>query len=208
MSAAEIAAIMLGWAVGVASPGPAIMALISTALSAGRRAALAFGAGIVTGTGMWGLAAGAGLGALMSQYSWTVEVLRFAGAGYLLYLAVRSGRRALSAGYAEMSDRAESLAPSRAYAKGLMIHLTNPKAIFFWGSLYAVVVSPDAPWSDILTVGLACLVTSATVVTVYALLFSTRHAARIYLRLRRVFDGVFAALFGTAAVGVLTMRFT
>ena len=128
------------------------------------------------------------------------------GAGYLLFLAAKSARSALKAD-APATAKIALPSPGAAYRRGLLLHLTNPKAIFFWGSLFAVIVSPDAARADIVTVGLACIATSTTVVFTYAFLFSTARAARAYLKLQQLFDGLFAALFGAAALSILTTRF-
>tara|TARA_R100000322_G_scaffold4921_1_gene3702 strand:+ start:12280 stop:12906 length:627 start_codon:yes stop_codon:yes gene_type:complete len=204
----ELLPILAIWAVAVASPGPANLTLISTALGSGRRAALGVASGIITGSVTWATAAGLGLGALMMAHAWTIDILRYLGAAYLLYLAFRSARAALRAKTRELEPTRAGISFRKGWLKGATVHLTNPKAIFFWGSLFAVIVSPDAPGRDLLTVGLACIATSTTVVFAYALLFSTRRAAMVYLRLQRVFDGLFAALFGGAAISILTMRFT
>jgi threonine efflux protein len=207
MTLAELLPIIAVWIVAVGSPGPANLTLISTALGSGRRAALGVASGIITGSITWATAAGLGLGAIMLAHAWTVEVLRYLGAAYLMYLAIRSARAAFRSKHHEIEPTRGDIGFRKGYLKGAAVHLTNPKAIFFWGSLFAVVVSPDAPARDLLTVGLACIATSITVVFAYAFLFSTRRAAAAYLKLQRVFDGLFAALFGGAALSILTMRF-
>ncbi|HBZ44213.1 MAG TPA: amino acid transporter [Maritimibacter sp.] len=206
MTASDLLPIMVVWAVGVASPGPAIITLISTALGAGRRAAFGVAAGIITGSATWATAAGLGLGALMMANSWSVEVLRYLGAGYLLFLAVKSARAALRSGAREVAPTHARIGFRKGWAKGATVHIANPKAVFFWGSLFAVVIEPTAPPRDLLTVGLACLSVSATVVTLYAFAFSNAHLSALYLKARRGFETAFAGFFGFAAFSILTTR--
>lgn len=207
MTLGELIPILAVWVVAVGSPGPANLTLLTTALGSGRRAALGVASGIITGSITWATAAGLGLGALMMTHSWSIEVLRYLGAAYLLFLAIRSARSAFRKSTRELESARAGIGFRKGWLKGAAVHLTNPKAIFFWGSLFAVIVSPDAARADIVTVGLACIATSTTVVFTYAFLFSTARAARAYLKLQQLFDGLFAALFGAAALSILTTRF-
>ncbi len=90
------------------------------------------------------------------------------------------------------------------YMKGLLIHLTNPKAILFFGSLYALVISPQASVADLSRVVLALACVSMSVFFGYAVLFSMASVRRLYLKLRRVFESVMALCFGVAGINVLS----
>jgi threonine efflux protein len=81
-----------------ASPGPSTLAIAGTAMARGRAQALALVAGIACGSWSWSVAAALGLGAVMQANAWVFEVLRYCGAGYLLFLAYKSARSALSPG--------------------------------------------------------------------------------------------------------------
>src|SRR3546814_5718993 len=52
----------------------------------------------MTGSLTWSIAAAAGLSAIMLANAWAFEALRYAGAAYLLFLAFKSARAALTAG--------------------------------------------------------------------------------------------------------------
>lgn len=55
--------------VGTASPGPSNLAIMSLAMSGGRRAALTFALGVVSGSFFWALLASLGLSAMLASYS-------------------------------------------------------------------------------------------------------------------------------------------
>lgn len=205
MPLSELLPVLIGWVIAISSPGPATLAITGTAMEQGRTQGLALAWGVVSGSAVWGLVAGMGLGAAMVAHAWIVETLRYAGVAYLLWLAWKSAKAALRAGDASARSAApESL--RRAWARGALIHLTNPKAVLFWGAIFAVVVPAGAPAWVLWEVGLACLATSVLTFTTMALAFSSRPVARAYLRARRWFDAGFAALFGLAAIRVLTAR--
>ncbi|MBL8830777.1 MAG: LysE family translocator [Rhodospirillales bacterium] len=187
-----------------ASPGPATLAIAGTSMESGRKHGLALAAGIMTGSLIWSTAAALGFGALMLANAWAFEIIRYVGAAYLLYLGFRSARSAMRAGDPHVSVVTGTF--GKIYAKGLALHLTNPKAILFFGSLYAIGLPPDATPTQIVTVVAAIGTQSFLIFHGYALLFSNRAMTRTYQHLRRWFDSVFALAFGYAGIKVLTAR--
>lgn len=191
--------------IGVASPGPSTLAIAGTSMETGRRRGLALAAGITCGSLTWSIAAALGLGAVMLANAWVFEVLRWAGAGYLAWLAIRSARSALRPGRAATrAVRAGSTA--RVVLRGFALHVTNPKAILFFGALYSLGVPAEASASELAVVVAAVGLQSALVFHFYAWLFSNPVATGVYLRLRRWFEGAFAIAFGAASLAVLTAR--
>ena len=197
--------ILLAALLATGSPGPATLNIAGTAMTSGRRYALAMASGVSTGSLMWSTAAAFGLGAVMLANAWVFEAMRYFGAGYLIFLAVKSAKSALTPG--DLATRGGAYTSARrAYASGLALHLTNPKAILFFGSLYAVGVPAQASPLTLLTIIGAVAVQSTLVFHGYALLFSSAPAVRVYLRLRRWFEGAFTLAFGYAGFKILTAR--
>ena len=174
-------------------------------MGSGRRNGLALAAGVTTGSWMWSIAAALGMGAIMLTNAWAFEILRYFGACYLLYLAIKSARSALT-----KIDSAPATAaapcPRQAYTKGLALHLTNPKAILFFGSLFAIGIPPDAPVSSLVVVIIAVGLQSLCVFHGYALLFSCPPIVNGYRKLKRWFEALFAIAFGAAGLKILTAR--
>ncbi|MEX2520898.1 MAG: LysE family transporter, partial [Paracoccaceae bacterium] len=123
----------------------------------------------------------------------------------LVFLAWKSARSAMKPG-APAVKPVIATGPGRAYAKGLMLHLTNPKAILFFGSLYAIGVPPGAAPADVALVFAAIGLQSAIIFHGYAILFSSGAASAAYARMRRWFDGACAAFFAFAAFKIMTAR--
>jgi len=197
--------ILLAALVATASPGPATLAIAGTSMASGRRYGLALAAGVTTGSLAWSVAAAAGLSVVMLANAWVFEVLRYAGAAYLLFLAFKSARSALRPGAAPaIKTAAPSLAT--AYRRGLLLHLTNPKAILFFGSLYAVGVPAGTSPASLALVIAAVGLQSFALFHGLALLFSSPPLAAGYAKLRRWFEAVFAAAFAFAGIKILTAR--
>jgi threonine/homoserine/homoserine lactone efflux protein len=202
----HLSLIMLAAFIAVASPGPAVMAIAGTAMRAGRRTGLAFASGVSTGSVTWSIAAAAGLSAVMLANAWLIEAIRWCGALYLLFLAFKSARAALKPGDAAMPQGFAAATLRRAYARGLALHLTNPKAILFFGSLYSFGVPADASVGDLALIVVCVGIQSTVILHGYALLFSNPAVVCGYLKLRRWFEGAFAAAFGYACVTILTAK--
>lgn len=201
---ADLWPIILGWAIAVGSPGPAVLAIAGASMGAGRKSGLALSFGVWNGSIVWASVAALGFGAAMASHAWMFETLRYLGAGYLLFIAFKSAKSALGGSAAHITPSSDSM--GRAWRRGFLIHVMNPKAALFWGALFAVVIPQSAEKAALVQVGLSCLFTSLVVMSFMAIVFSTRLMAQSYLRMHRVFDGAFAGLFGFAALKVVTSK--
>ena len=198
--------VMLAALIASASPGPAVLAIVGTSMRAGRRAGLMLACGVMTGSLIWSIGAAAGLSAVMLANAWLIETIRYLGAGYLLFLAYKSARGALTPGKVAEPIGFAATTPGNLYLRGLALHLTNPKAILFFGSLYSFGVPADATVGGLALIVICLALQSAVVMFCYAMLFSNPAAARGYLKLRRWFEGAFALAFGYAGFKILSVR--
>lgn len=203
----EFIAIWFAWVLAGGSPGPATLGIAGTAMAHGRRSSLAFALGVLTGSASWGIAAALGLSAIMLSNAWLFEVIRHAGAAYLGWLAIKAFRSGLSP-----SDQKVGTPFSGSFralfAKGTAIHLTNPKAILSWGSIYAIVAPPDATPGMLFAYFGLLYAASILIFLGYAVLFSSPRVVQAYANARRWFDFTFAAFFGVASIKILTARLT
>lgn len=172
-------------------------------MNSGRKYGLILATGITSGSLIWSISAAFGLGAIMLANAWAFEVIRYFGAAYLLFLAYKSIRSAFRASTIE-SEIAPVHSLRKAYTKGLLLHLTNPKAILFFGSLFSIGLPANAPPESLVIVIAAVGLQSVIVFHGYALLFSSAPITAGYTKLRRWFETVFALAFGAAGLKILT----
>ncbi|MEX0351385.1 MAG: LysE family translocator [Paracoccaceae bacterium] len=198
-------AIWLAWVMAAGSPGPATMGIAGTAMNEGRIAGLSFALGICAGSAAWGIAAALGLSAIMLANVWVFEVIRYLGVAYLGWLAFKALQRAMTSDEVALGKPVTG-SLGTIFAKGAGIHLTNPKAILSWGSIYAIVAPSDA--SLLMLFGYFGLLYAGSLLTFigYAFLFSSARVVRTYRRARRWFDFAFAGFFGLASYKILTVR--
>lgn len=201
----NITLILLAGLTAMASPGPATLAIASASVSSGRKHGLALAAGVTSGSILWSTAAALGLGTIMATNVWVFEMLRYIGAAYLLFLAIKSAKSAISS-TTQVITPSDQSTRRNAFAKGLALHLTNPKAVLFFGALYALGIPPTASSKSLFMVICALALLAATIFFGYALLFSYSALASRYVKLRRWFETIFAIAFGAAAIKLFTTK--
>jgi amino acid exporter len=190
---------------GLASPGPNVLAVLGTAMAQGRRAGTALALGIAGGSVLWALMTAAGLSALLASYAAALTVIKIAGGLYLLWLAYKAFRAAASA-HAIATTVERQRSPGVYAMRGLAIQMTNPKAVLSWIAIMSLGFQHDAPlW----VVGAIVVGTSALSLAIhyfYAVAFSTPTMVRIYGRARRPIQATLGVFFGCAGIKLLTSR--
>jgi homoserine/homoserine lactone efflux protein len=140
MSPEILVAFVLACVLLALTPGPNMSLIMANTLSYGLPAGLVTLAG--TSTGLSLLVAGAALGmssamVLLSQW---FDVIRWAGALYLVYLGVRQLR--LCWRNAERAPLAQSPRRGGWYVQGLLVSLSNPKVVLFLGAFFPQFLDP------------------------------------------------------------------
>ncbi len=194
--------------IGTASPGPSNLAIMSLAMRSGRKAAVTFALGVLSGSFFWATLATLGLSAVLTAYSGLLSVVRAIGGAYLLWLAFKSAKSALTpaAKFAEATAPQTGHSAKRLYTRGLLLHLTNPKAILVWLAIVSIAFPVGQRSAHTPVVVAGCLCIGLFVFGSYAVLFSLPSARRVYLAIRRWLDGSLALVFGFAGIRLLTSR--
>jgi threonine/homoserine/homoserine lactone efflux protein len=185
----------------LAVPGPAVIYLVTRSVTQGRAAGLVSVLGVETGTFAYAIAAAAGLTGLVAAPETGFTIVRFAGAGYLVYLGVRRLRERGGVEAAAPAPR------SRLFLRGLLVQLLNPKIAVFFLAFLPQFVDPDRGAAALQILLLGTLFTLLAVLSdgAYALLAGTlgrrlRGDRRLARRLATVSGGVYIALGVTAAL--------
>lgn len=128
----------------VASPGPDFAVVTRQTLAHGRNAGLRTAWGIAAGIVFHVAYALFGLGWLLQELPMLLELLRYAGAAFLLWM----GSNALRA-QPQQLDHAPATRPAaqRDFAIGLTTNLLNPKATLFFVALCSALLTTPTPLS-------------------------------------------------------------
>ncbi len=122
-------------------PGPSVLFTVGRALTVGRREALLTVAGNAVGAYLQIVAVAVGAGALVRASVLAFEIVKLAGAAYLVFLGVQAirHRRRMSE---TMVTGQVSTRPGRVVVDGFVVGLTNPKTIVFFLAALPQVVDP------------------------------------------------------------------
>lgn len=131
------------------TPGADVMFATASGLSGGKRNGAAAALGVSFGALVHTVLAALGLSALLMASPLAYDAVRWAGAAYLLFLAVKAWR----AGPPEARRGAAQL--RRAVGRGFLTNVLNPKTALFIFALLPQFTAPDAGtvWAQILVLG-------------------------------------------------------
>lgn len=179
------------------APGPNLVAVAGVALGEGRRNAAFVAFGVATAIFIWVSLSAFGLAAVIAVFPPLMTAMKILGGGYLLFLAIKSARAALSGAPPRFNAGEE--APRRrrqAFRRGLLVNLTNPKSAMMWAAVATFMIGAGlTPW-QVMAFAPIGFASAFAVYGSYAVLFSSAPARRAYSRFAKVFEGVFAAAFG------------
>jgi threonine/homoserine/homoserine lactone efflux protein len=185
-------------------PGPAVLYVVVQGAEQGRRVGLASVAGIHLGTLVHVAAATAGLSALIVASALAFNVVKYAGAVYLVYVGVRKllGRDDIAAepGQQRVSYR-------RAFVRGAVVNILNPKTALFFLALLPQFADTDrgGVWSQALVLGLVFVALGLVTDSLYALTAGTV-GGLLRRRRRALRHGSGVVFIGLGAAAALAKR--
>ena len=179
-------------------PGPAVVYIVSQSIEHGRRAGLVSMLGVQVGGLVHVAAAALGLSALLVQSALAFNVVKYAGAAYLIFLGLR---RLLTR---EAEPPTGARAPrrlDRLFRQGIVVNVLNPKAaLFFFAFLpQFVAVDEGAVGFQIAVLGLVFILLAVVSDGLYAVAAGT---ASGWLRGSRHFVRAERWVTGTVLVGL------
>ncbi|MFF1687648.1 MULTISPECIES: leucine efflux protein LeuE [unclassified Streptomyces] len=189
-------------------PGPNSLYVLSVAARKGIRTGYAAAAGVFTGDTVLMTLAALGAASVLQTTPVLFLVVKYAGAGYLTWMAIGMIRSAR----ALWKQRGEPAALSEPqpvtgsgdehpYRRALIVSLFNPKAILFLISFFVQFVDPHYAYPALSFVVLGGLLQTASFLYLSTLIFSGTRLAGAFRRRKRLSAGA------TTAAGVLFLGF-
>jgi threonine/homoserine/homoserine lactone efflux protein len=179
------------------TPGPNMAYLAVLGASRGRIAGFAAVLGVALGLALLGIVVGLGAGSLILNNRVAYEVLRWAGALYLCWLAYDSWKEARQP--VDTAPVSQSLFVQ--FRRGFITNLLNPKAALFYIAVVPEFISGPAPSVRELAVLVSIYVAVATVVhALIVVLAGTLQAFLAAPQRRKMAGNVFAVILLLVAV--------
>ncbi|MFJ5176829.1 leucine efflux protein LeuE [Streptomyces griseoviridis] len=184
-------------------PGPNSLYVLSVAARKGVRTGYTAAAGVWCGDTVLMTLSAAGVASLLQANALLFGIVKYAGAGYLTWLAIGMMWAARSMWRTRRDRIEQEAAPAEAderpFRRALVVSLFNPKAILFFVAFFVQFVSKSNPVVGFLTLGV--LAQAASVLYLSALIFGGSRLAAAFRRRRTLSAGA------TSAAGVLFLGF-
>jgi len=166
--------------VACSTPGPAVLFIMTNATVHGWRKATYSALGNITGLWLMGIIAVTGLGALLNASEVFFNLVKYAGAAYLVYLGVRLIlQKGIDLNEAQGRFSPTEKSARKIYFQAIGVALSNPKAIVFLTALFPQFLVIDQPLTLQFMILIATLMFfSFAFLMVYALL---AHKAKFWL---------------------------
>ncbi len=114
-------------------PGPAVIYITTRSLDQGTKAGIVSTIGIAVGSIIHVAFAALGLSAILVTSSYAFTIVKFAGAGYLIYLGIT---KLFSKSKITFEKENNHKSNSKMFVEGILVNLLNPKtALFFFSFL-------------------------------------------------------------------------
>jgi homoserine/homoserine lactone efflux protein len=164
------------------TPGPAVLLVVSLALTRGPAAGLGASFGILAANTAYFILSATSLGAILLA-SWDLFVLiKWAGAAYLIYLGAKM---LFAPAVALPTAPAEVERPrTRSFIQGFLTQVANPKALIFFTAILPQFIDTSAPVAFQVTIlGISSVLIELAVLGLYVL---ACHGARSWVRQPRL----------------------
>jgi threonine/homoserine/homoserine lactone efflux protein len=120
--------LLASWTLNI-TPGPDMLYVLARSAGQGRRAGLVSVLGITAGSLIQTCLVALGLASLLAAVPLAYDLVKFVGAGYLIYLGTRI---LLSRQHALIAPPVERMGLWRIFAQGVLTNLLNPKVALFY----------------------------------------------------------------------------
>ena len=146
-------------------PGPTVTIVIANSLKHGTRAGLLNVAGTQVGLVVWMAIAIAGLASAITYMGVWFDVLRIAGAAYLIWLGIK-----LLRSKGEVLTASAAAAPRGGFfLQGFVVILSNPKVLLVFGALIPQFISPNGDYlNQLILLGLTFMIIATVFDSLYA----------------------------------------
>ena len=186
----------------VLTPGPNMIYLLSRSVCQGRRAGFVSLLGVVVGFLVHVCAAAIGLTAVFMTVPLAYELLKWAGAAYLLWLAFGMLRDAWRGRAPETVVAKVAPASLRTvFAQGFLTNVLNPKVALFFLALLPQFIDSDAASKPLAFLFLGAVFIVNGTLFLFVLVAVAAHARRLRVvpNARRALNAAGGALFATLA---------
>jgi len=188
------------------TPGPAVLLVLSQALTRGSLNAIWSISGILAANTFYFVLSATGIGAILLASYDLFFAIKWLGAAYLVWLGV-SAFLGKSKSLAVRRGDAQPVRASRLFLNGFILHMSNPKALLFFTALLPQFINPHAAIiPQVAILALTSVVIEFLVQLFYAVLAGRAAQFASRPRFARITERVAGSLLIGAGIGMAALR--
>lgn len=197
---ALIGSVILIHLMAVMSPGPDFFMALRNSLTYSRKTGIYTAIGFGLGIGVHVVYCVFGLALIISKSILLFNIIKFLGAGYIIYIGVMSLISKGNKIEMKTNEYKTDISPIKAIRIGFLTNVLNPKATLFFLSLFTFVISPETPNHIMILLGVIMMVNTAIWFSLVAVFFTQKRIQRFYNQFQRIFNRIFGSIL--IAIGI------
>lgn len=197
---ALIGSVVLIHLMAVMSPGPDFFMALRNSLTYSRKTGIYTAIGFGLGIGVHVVYCVFGLALIISKSILVFNIIKFLGAGYIIYIGVMSLISKSNKIEMKTNEHKTDINPIKAIRIGFLTNVLNPKATLFFLSLFTFVIRPETPNHIMILLGVIMMVNTAIWFSLVAVFFTQKRIQRFYNQFQRIFNRIFGSIL--IAIGI------
>lgn len=183
----------------VISPGPDFLLALKNSLTYSRRTGIYTAIGFALGIATHLIYCITGLAFLISKSILLFNILKYIGAGYLMYIGIKSimskpNEQSVTSKTIPARAKKSDMTAFQAIKSGYLTNLLNPKATLFMLSIFTLIIKPETPAFVLIGASAYMIVFTAVWFSLVAVFFSHQRIQNIYRKFERVISRTFGGL--------------
>jgi RhtB (resistance to homoserine/threonine) family protein len=170
------------------SPGPDFVMTVRNSLCYSRRSGIFTSLGISVALSVHLFYCAAGVGYIISKSILLFTLIKFLGAGYLIYIGIVSIMVKSSKLDLKGEHTGTDLTRFQAFRMGFMTNVLNPKATLFFLSLFTFVVGDSTPVYIIIIISAIIILTAFSWFTIVSIFLAQQNIQRVFLKYERIIN--------------------
>ena len=167
------------------SPGPDFVMIVKNSLCYSRKTGIFTAIGIGLGLCVHLAYCAAGIAIIISKFEIVFSIIKFLGAGYLIYIGMSSIFAKKSKLELTNDKPVDDLTFMQAFKMGFFTNILNPKVTLFFLSLFTFVISPTTPTYIVLFLSFIMVATAFIWFTIVSIFFTQERVQKAFLRFEK-----------------------
>jgi len=189
-----IGTVVLVHFLGLIMPGPDFIMAVKNSLSYSRKTGILTAVGFGLGISVHIFYSLAGLAIIISQSILVFNIIKFLGAGYLIYIGLKSILVKSSEIKINQEKKKEEISSFSAIKIGFLTNVLNPKVTLFFLGLFTLIISPDTSPYVLGVVSITMILNTFLWFSLVAIFFTHKKVRSVFEKFQSFFNKLFGGI--------------